>query len=387
MHGIFGQVIAVTRVNIKGLPGRSGLVVATGICVALVVATLLGLDALNQGLKKTLEQSGARDIAIIMRGGTQAEINSVVTGDQLDILSTLPNVGALSPEVNLIVDGFRISDGQRANISLRGLTSAGISLRSNVSLVNGRWPEVGVSELVVGKSIADTYRGMTIGSTILMGTASWNIVGIFEANGSISESEIWADLGAVQNLFNRSNQFQSVRTRLQRVTAIKTLTDFSERDPRLQLAVVSEADYYAGQAARTSELAQKLAWPLATLMAIGAVVGALNTMQAAFATRMSEIATLRAVGFLRSSIFLGLLIESIVICFVAGLVGALAAYLILDGLTASTLGGGITRIGYALKFTLSGFWQGIGLAVGIGILGASLPASLASFRSVAKTAR
>ena len=382
MHGTFGQTLAITGINLKGLGGRGGLVAATMLCVALVVATLLSLDALSQGLRITLEQSGAPDVAMVMRGGSQSEVNSIVTREQLDILRSVPGLREISPEVNLVVDGYRRTDGQRANISLRGLTASGIALRRGTQLLQGRWPTAGSSELAVGRTIARTYRGMELGASVTVGTATWTVVGVFEAKGSVAESEIWADLTAVQNLFDRANTVQSVRMRVEGAKGLDALAAYSKGDPRLLLAVRSEAAYYAVQAARTTELAHKLAWPLATLMAIGAVVGALNTMLAAVATRAAEIATFRVIGFRRSAICAGLVVECVLICVIAGLIGAAAAYLVLDGLSASTLAGGITRIGYSLKFTFSGLSQGIGLAAAIGVLGAIIPAVLASLRPV-----
>lgn len=382
MTSLLGQTGTVLSVNLKGLAERKGLVAATMLCVGLVVATLLGLDALNQGLRKTLAQSGDPNVALIMRGGSQAEINSMVTREQLDILRSAPGISTVSPEVNLIVDGYRREDGERANISLRGITDTGISLRRGVGLAAGRWPEVGAPELVIGAKIAQGYSGMELGGKIEFGAATWAIVGHFETDGSIFESEIWGDLTAVQNLFDRANTVQSVRVKLNGPQALAALIEFNESDPRLQLAVKSEADYYAAQASRTSDLAQYLAWPLTILMATGAVIGAINTMLSAVTSRATEIATLRVIGYRRLAVFFGLMIECVVICVIAGLTGAALSYLFLDGLTASTLGGGITRISYSLDFGLSGFLQGIVLAVAIGVLSAIIPAIIASVRPV-----
>ncbi|MEM9281730.1 MAG: ABC transporter permease [Verrucomicrobiota bacterium] len=379
---MLGQTGAVISANFRGVGSRLGLVVATMLCVALVVATLLGLVALNQGLRDALAKSGDPGVALILRGGSQAEINSVVTREQLDILRNTLEVGTISPEVNLVVDGYRIKDGERANISLRGLSADGVSLRRDAKLTGGRWPEAGSPELVVGTTIARTYRGMEIGGQMNFGEAKWTIVGHFETNGGIAESEIWGDLTAVQNLFDRSNTVQSVRIQFDGAEAYASIVELNENDPRLQLAVRTEADYYAAQASRTSELAQSLAWPLAILMAIGAVIGALNTMLASVAWRATEIATLRVMGFQRRAICAALVLECVILCVVAGLIGAVVAYLFLDGLDTSTLGGGITRIGYSLKFTSAGFLQGAILAAAIGLIGAIIPAIIASVRPV-----
>lgn len=377
MTSTLRQIYGVARANLKGLAARGGLVWATAFCVALAVATFLGLDALREGLEKTLQQSGAPDVALVLRGGSQAEINSVVTGEQIDVLAQLPGYSQISPEVNLIVDGFRRDDGRRANLNFRGLTQAGRMLRRDLRLMQGRWPQAGLAELVVGKNILRDYAGMKVGKIITLGSTTWSIVGSFEANGSVAETEVWADLAATQSLFDRSNRVQSVRIGVADAQGLAALADLSRNDPRLQLAVQSEADYYAAQAASTTELAQKLAWPLALLMSLGAAVGALNTMLAAVSARSVEIATFRVIGFSRTAVCAGLVIECVLICTAAGICGWLLAYVFLDGIAATTLGGGITRIGYQLTFTEAGFWKGVGLAAAIGFLGAVGPSILA----------
>ncbi|MEM1045682.1 MAG: ABC transporter permease [Pseudomonadota bacterium] len=382
MRNPFGQTASVISISLRGSFGRTGLTLSVMLCVALVVATLLSLDALRRGLTFALEQSGSSDIALIMRGGSQSEMNSALSGEQVDILLAAPGVDAISPEVNLIVDGIQRSDGARANIGLRGLTGVGVSMRPRVSLIDGRWPAVGASELAVGADVARRYVGFELGDTVRFGAAGWTIVGVFEAAGGVVASEIWADLTAVQNLFDRANTVQSVRAGLQKSGDILELAAFVERDPRLQLAVQTEASYYAAQAARNSELVQNLAWPLAILLAVGAVVGALNIMLASLAERRVEIATFRAVGFSRRAICSGLVIEYLIICVVAGLLGALAAYLILDGAEATALSSGVTRIGYVLQFSPTGLLQGVILSAAIGICGSLVPAVLAGRRRV-----
>lgn len=380
MPNIFSQTLTIAQVNLRGLTGRISLVVATMLSVTLVVATLLALGALSQGLETTLERSGDANVALLMRGGSQAENNSIVTREQVDILRSDPDVGLLSPEVNLIIDGYKKEGGERANISLRGLADAGVEIRRGVHLKEGRWPELGAPELAVGRVIADTYSGMEIGDFATLGAAQWRVVGVFETEGSIAESEVWGDLTAVQNLFDRANSYQSVRVKLDEQTDLTTLKALSENDARLQLSVVSEADYFAAQASQTTELAQLLAWPLATLMAVGAIIGAANSMLAAYGARAVEVATLRVLGFSRSAICIGFVVECALLCVVAGLVGAGIALVFIDGLTATTLGGGITRIGYSLEITWPAVLQGVALAGLIGIIGALVPALIASLR-------
>src|SRR4029453_9750835 len=183
------------------------------------------------------------------------------------------------------------------------------------------------------------FAGFDIGSTVAFGATRWNVVGVFEAGGSVFESEIWADLNVVQSLFNRNNIFQTVRARLTSPAALTELKSYSDNDPRLKLDVKSENAYFAEQASQTTDLIQKLGWPLAIAMAFGALAGALNTMYSSVAARAVEVATLRAIGFSGFPAFVGTLIESLVLAAIGGLIGAIATYLVFDGFTASTLGG------------------------------------------------
>ena len=378
----FAQTASVIGISLRGFFSRIALTLSVMLCVALVVATLLSLDALRRGLTQAMDQSGSSEIALIMRGGSQSEMNSSLSGEQVNILESAPGTVALSPEVNLIVDGTQISDGNRANIGLRGLSDAGIAMRSNISLTVGRWPRMGAAELAVGADVARRYQGFAFGDTVRLGATDWTVVGLFASGGGIAASEIWADLTAAQSLFDRTNTVQSVRARLLTFGETAELEAFIERDPRLNLSVQTEASYYAAQAARSNELIQNLAWPLATLMAIGALVGALNIMLASLSERRIEIATLRAVGYSRRAICSGLIIEYVMICLAAGLLGAAVAYSFFHGAEATALSGDVTRIGYTLQFSSSGLLQGMILAGVVGLCGSLIPAIAASLRSI-----
>ncbi|MEM6480758.1 MAG: ABC transporter permease [Pseudomonadota bacterium] len=379
---LFAQTASVIGISLCGFCNRMTLTLSVMFCLALVVATLLSLDALRRGLTHAMDQSGSSEIALIMRGGSQSEMNSSLSGDQVNILESAPGTVALSPEVNLIVDGSQITDGQRANVGLRGLSETGIAMRGNVSLTEGRWPSMGAAELAVGADVARRYHGFAFGDRVRLGATDWIVVGIFEAGGGVAASEIWADLTAAQTLFDRTNTVQSVRARLVDAGETAELADFVERDPRLNLSVQTEATYYTAQASRSRELVQNLAWPLAILMAIGALVGALNIMLASLSERRVEIATLRSVGYSRRSICSGLVIEHILICLSAGAVGAAVSYSVFNGAEATALSGGVTRIGYALRFSASGLVQGLILAGLVGLFGSLIPAIAASLRPI-----
>lgn len=381
MGSLWRQVAAVTSINLRSISQRRWLSLSTIVAIALVVIVLLAFLAMANGFQRTIAGSGADDIAIVLRAGSQAEINSTVTRDQARLIEDGPGIarGAdgkplLSPELYLVVDGIKRSTKTKANLPLRGIGEQGASLRKGVTMAQGRMFRSGSNEIVVGKSLQREFEGFELGSTVAFGTTRWTVVGVFDAGGSVFESEIWADLPVVQSLFNRNNIVQTVRARLTSPAALSELKAYSDSDPRLKLDVKSENAYFAEQASQTTDLIQKLGWPLAIAMAFGALAGALNTMYSSVAARATEIATLRAIGFGGFPAFVGTLAESLLLAAIGGLVGAAATYLIFDGVTASTLGGNFTQVVFDFKLTPALIGQGVILALVVGLIGGLFPA-------------
>jgi putative ABC transport system permease protein len=381
MGSLWRQVVAVTSINLRSISQRRWLSLSTIVAIALVVIVLLAFLAMANGFQRTIAGSGADDIAIVLRAGSQAEINSTVTRDQVRLIEDGPGIarGAdgkplISPELYLVVDGIKRSTKTKANLPLRGIGEQGASLRKGVTMAQGRMFRSGSNEIVVGKSLLREFEGFELGNTVAFGTTRWTVVGVFDAGGSVFESEIWADLPVVQSLFNRNNIVQTVRARLTSPAALSELKAFSDNDPRLKLDVKSENAYFAEQASQTTDLIQKLGWPLAIAMAFGALAGALNTMYSSVAARATEIATLRAIGFGGFPAFVGTLAESLLLAGIGGLIGAAATYLIFDGVTASTLGGNFTQVVFDFKLSPALIGQGVILALVVGLIGGLFPA-------------
>ena len=381
MRSLLLQVMAVTSINLRSMGQRRWLSLSTVIAVALVVIVLLAFLAMANGFQRTIAGAGDDSIAIVLRAGSQAEINSTVSRDQVRLIEDGPGIARgtdgkplISPELYLVVDGLKRSTKTKANLPLRGIGEQGGTLRKGVAITSGRMFSRGSNEIVVGKALLREFEGFELGSTVSFGATRWTVVGVFEAGGSVFESEIWADLPVVQSLFNRNNFVQTVRARLTTPAALSELKAYSDNDPRLKLDVKSEAAYFAEQASQTSDLIQKLGWPLAIAMALGALAGALNTMYSSVAARATEIATLRAIGFGGFPAFVGTLAESLSLAAIGGLLGAAATYLIFDGVTASTLGGNFTQV--VFDFKLSGWLiaEGVALALIVGLVGGLFPA-------------
>jgi putative ABC transport system permease protein len=381
MRSLLLQVAAVTSINLKSMSQRLWLSLSTIVAVALVVVVLLAFLAMANGFQRTLAGSGAEDIAIVLRGGSQAEINSTVARDQVRLLEEAPGIARgtdgkplVSPELYLVVDGVKRSSQTKANLPLRGIGEQGAALRKGITISAGRMFDRGANEIVVGKGLVQEFAGFELNRTVTFGTSRWTVVGVFDAGGSVFESEIWADLPVVQSLFNRPNFVQTVRMRLESPESLAALKSYNDNDPRLKLDVKSEAAYFADQASQTSDLIQKLGWPLAIAMAFGALAGALNTMYSSVAARAVEIATLRAIGFGGFPAFIGTLVESLVLAAIGGAIGAIATYLVFDGVTASTLGGNFTQVVFDFKLSPALVTQGVLLALIVGLIGGLFPA-------------
>lgn len=375
------QIGAVTMINLRSIPQRAGLSLATIISIALVTGVLLGFLAMSNGFRQTLSGTGSENVAVILRAGSQAELNSGLSRDQVRLIEEAPGVARnaedqplVSGELYVIVDGIKRASQTEANLPLRGVGEQAVALRDGLTLVEGRMFEPGTNELVVGEAIIREFQGFDLGETIRLGSNEWVVVGIFSTGGSVFESEIWADLAVIQNLYNRGTGVQSIRVQLTTPTEIDALREYAENDPQLNLDIEPEVEFYANQAGGTAVLIEFIGWPLSIIMAIGALAGAWNTMYSSVDNRMREIATLRAIGFSGFAAAIGTMVESIILSALGGLLGALMVYLVFNGVSASTLGSGFTQVVFSFAVTGDSIITGMVLAMIIGFFGGLVPA-------------
>lgn len=378
---LLSQIGAVTAMNIASLRQRVWPSVATVVAVALVTGVLLGFLGLSNGFRATLEGTGSDDVAIVIRKGGGGELSSVLTRSQQQLLAEGPGIamGAdgkplVSGELYIIVNGIRRSNGIKANMPLRGVGPNAEAVRRAVTMTEGRMFTPGVAEIVVGKGVQGQFEGFELGSSVRLSGTDWKVVGVFDAGGSAFESELWADITLLQSVANRGSSVQTLRVKLTQAVALKALQDYSEADPRLKLDIRSEKAFYASQARGISDIIFYLGWPLAIAMSFGALAGALNTMYASVDSRMRETATLRAIGFGGLPAFAGTMAEALLLSAIGGVLGALGVYLLFDGLSASTLGGGFTQVVFSLKMSPELVAQGVILALIIGFVGGFFPA-------------
>ena len=382
---MISQILAVTSINLRSIPQRWGMSLATILSIALVVGVLLGFLAMANGFRATVSGTGSEQIAVLLRSGAQAELNSGFGRDTVRLIETAPGVARdaegnaiLSAELYVITDATKRSTGNDASLSLRGVDEMAPRLRENFQIVQGRMFAEGSNEIVVGEGVIREFSGFDLNYTIRMGPNEWRIVGIFSTGGSVFDSEIWADIGTVQNLYQRGASYQSIRVELDGETGLTELQDYVENEPRLDLDVETEKDFFAQSAGGLSNLIMYLGWPLAIIMAVGALAGAWNAMYASVDSRIREIATLRTLGFSGFAAFVGTLVESLMLAFIGGLVGALITYFVFDGVSASTLGGSFTQVVFSFAVTPAAVVNGVVLALLVGLLGGFFPALRAS---------
>lgn len=380
MTRMLSQIWTVIMMNVRSLPQRLWMSLAAVFAVAVVVAVLLSFLAMSNGFDSTLSGTGADDVAIVTRSGSQSELNSVIGRDSVNIVSTAPGIAVMesgqpfySAELYVVVDGRKKTSGTEVNIPMRGISTTGFELRKNVSIIAGRMFVPGTSEIIVGQGILDQFNGFDLGQEVAFGKTRWTVVGVFSTGGSAFESELWADARMVQDLFNRGNSFQTMRIKLAEPGNIAGIEEMIENDPRLILDVDTESGYFAAQGKALQGIVI-FGWIISIVMGLGALAGALNTMYTSVASRAAEIATLRAIGFSNLSAFVGTLVESIVLSLLGGVIGALVSYSFMDGLTTATMGASFTQIVFTFELSPELFQNGIMMAFAIGLIGGFFPA-------------
>jgi len=379
MSTLLSQSAAVIKMNIQSLPRRLWMSLAMVFASAVVVAILLAFLAMAKGFDATMQSAGSDDVAMFMRTGSAAELNSSASRDQVNLIENAPGIARdeqgpiVSPELYVIVDGLKKSTQSEANIPLRGLSERGVTMRKGFTLLEGRMFSPGTDELIVGAGILREFEGFDLGQEIRFGKYKWKVVGVFSTGGNVFESELWADAKVIQNLYNRGSSFQSVRARMTTPMSLPLISDYLKNEPRLTHEVQSESAYFAEQGKSLGYMAM-FGWVISSVMALGALAGALNTMYTSVADRAMEIATLRAIGFSHISAFIGTMAEAMTLAAIGSIVGSLAAFIFFDGLSASTLGGSFTQVVFSFKLTPELFVNGISMALVIGFISGFFPA-------------
>lgn len=373
-------VIAVSFLNLRNIPRRIGPSLVSVLGIAGVVGVLTATLAINAGFHKALGQSGARDVAFVTRNGADAELSSQLLGTEVDVIEDAAAIvrrnGAViaSPELYVLVDLAGRTSGTPSNVPLRGVGPHAADVREHFRLVAGRQFRPGLFEIIVGRGAAQNFRGVGLGDHLNLAGASWEIVGIFDDGGSVSESELWTDVLVLQAAYRRGTSYQSVRAKVASPEDVAVLATELAREPRLNVSVRSERDYYSEQSRALTTVVNWLGGVIVALMGIGAVFGALNTMYSAVAARTREIATLRAIGFGGMVVLVSVLVEAVVLGIVGGIIGGAVAYLTFDGFTASTLNfQSFSQLSFSFLVTPGVLASGIAYGLLLSLLGGIAP--------------
>jgi putative ABC transport system permease protein len=374
------QAASVTAMNLRSVRERRGAALVAVVGIAGVVAVLIGIFSINEGFRAVLELAGSDEVAIVLRGGGTSEMTSGLSQQSTRIIGDAAGVlreggtPVSSAELYVIVDVPLKGTGTPANVPLRGVGPLAAKLRQGFHLIEGRTFTPGTNEVIVGRGAAEQFVGLTVGSELRQGTNVWNVVGVFADTGSIAESEIWSDAIVLQGVYNRGTSYQSTRVRLESAAALQTFKDALTSDPRLNVNVVTEREYYAQQARALVVLVTSLGRAIAVLMGLAAIFGALATMYSAVSSRAKEIATLRAIGFGAFPVVASVIAEALTLGLVGGAIGSLISYFGFNGLRASTMNlSSFSQITFAFTVTPALLVQSLIYALVLGFFGGLMP--------------
>lgn len=388
------QIFTVTLFSMRSLPQRKGSSAAALLGITGVVAVMVGVLSIAQGVLKTMESSGRDENAIVLRSGSDTEMMSGLMGDDTRLIAEAPGIarneaGAMaSPELFVIINLPMRSTGTDANVPMRGVKVQAKAVRDGFRLVEGRMFEWGRNEVIVGTGALKQFAGLEIGSSIEVRQEQWPVVGVFETGGGLAESEIWVDAAVLQPAYRRGNSYQAVYVKLNSHEAFEEFKDTLTSDPRLNVKPMRTAEYYESQSTMVYNMITGLGTLIAVIMGLGAVFGALNTMYTAVSARTREIATLRALGFRSGPVVISVVSESLLLALVGGLIGAGLAWLAFDGFHAASLNWtSFSAITFEFDVNAKLLLQGIIFAMVIGLIGGLFPAIRAARQPVAQALR
>ena len=384
------QARSVAGVGISTLRQRLGASAVIVVGIAGVVGVLVALLAMAEGYSETLRNTGSTDTAIVMRGASAAEVASVLDRDSLTLIPQAAGVARdakgepiASSEIvvaaNLPMKGGGPDD--EGSVQLRGVGDQAWAVRPQVKIIAGRRFEPGLRELIVGRGAARQFAGLEPGREIRLGTQQWKVAGVF-ASGDAMESEIWGDASVVADTYRRGSSRASVTVRLSDPQAFGGFKTALEANPQLKVDVSTTLDYFSQQSEKVTKVLRIIGITVGTIMAIGAMFGALNTMFAAVAARAREIATLRAIGFGSGPVVISVLAEGLILAIPSALLGAAIAWLLFNG-DAVVTGG----LNIHMAVTTHEVLIALGWALAIGIVGGFLPALRAADMPVATALR
>jgi putative ABC transport system permease protein len=389
------QTLAVLFLNLRTIPSRLGSSVVAIIGIAGVVVVFVSVLSISAGFEEAMAGSGARDRALLLRSGSDTEMTSGIEGMEVRILKEAPGIrrdgdtAMASAELYVIIDlPKKVSPDSSANVPMRGIEPIGMKVREEVSLIEGRMFRFGTNEIIAGRGAKGQFINLNVGDTVVSGQNKWDVVGVFESDGGVAETELWCDVQTLQSVYRRTNFFSVVLAKLDSPDSLEQAKDWLMKNPQVNVDVHRENEFYSSKSTTMSSLVNGLGIGIASLMAIGAVFGAILTMYTAVASRSREIATLRALGFNTFSVLVSVLAESLVLGAIGGSIGATLAFVAFDGFQTSTMNfQTFSQVAFAFRVTPTLFITGLVYALSIGLIGGLLPAIRAARLPISKALR
>lgn len=367
--------------------------VLTAVGMALVVFVFASIAMLAEGLEKTLVETGSPDNVAVVRKGAPSEVQSNITRDQAAILETWPGVAAgrngrvlAAKELVVLISLEKRGTDKPSNVVIRGVGKSSLQLRPQARLLTGRMPRPGTYEIIAGTSVARRFEGAGLNETIRFAMRDWTVVGLFDAGSTGFSSEIWGDVDTLMQAFRRP-VYSIVVFRMEDPGRFPEIKRAIERDPRLTVEAKRETVFYAEQSRALSLFLRILGTSLTVIFSLGAIIGAMITMYSAVANRVSEIGTLRALGFGRLSILAAFLLEALFIGIIGGALGLFLASF-LQFLTISTMNfQTFSELAFTFTLTFGIAMQSLIVALIMGLAGGLLPAIKASRMNIVDALR
>jgi len=380
--------------NVRNVRIRWRVTLLALVGIALVVSVFVVLLAMSAGFETTLRSTGRTDNVIIVQRGSASEMTSGVPLDQRQMILADDRIARdadgqpmASWEWVVVIAMPKRADGSPTNVTMRAVIPRTFDVRGGIKIVQGRNFKPGIDEVIVGHKIMDRIRGLELDGTLRYEQKEFKIVGVFESEGQAFESEIWGDFDVLGAQFHRGAGSNSVVARMKNAADIPALNKWIRAQPQMQLQALSEKKYYEDQAGSLATVLRVLAGGVALITGLGAVVGAMNTMNAIVAARTREIATLRALGFSRRSILFSFVLESVLLAFVAGVFGCLLAFPMNGFSTGTGQTQSFSEIAFAFRITPGVVMAGLIFAVLMGAVGGFLPALRAARLPIARAFR
>jgi putative ABC transport system permease protein len=375
------QIASVTWLGLRTIPQRKGASVSAAFGIAGVVIVFVGVLSIAAGFRSAVTSAGRTDVAVVLRDGAANELSSNLAREEARVIKDAPGVArengspVASAELFVIINIPKRSTGTDANVPFRGIEAAGPAVRGNIQIVQGRMFEPGRNEVIAGVNAAREFAGLDVGNTIKLGRTEWHVVGLFSAGGGGGESEMWTDTTVLQSAYQRRDSCQAIHAKLASPDKFQDFKDALTSNPQVKVKVMREDEFYEEQSSITTQFISILGTAIASMMALGALLGALNTMYNAVASRVREIATLRALGFGATPVVCSVLLESLALALAGGIAGGLTAYLVFDGYSAATMNFQTwSQVAFAFAVTPQLLAQAILLAAMLGLVGGLFPA-------------